>query len=594
MEDRVALSTANDLSPLDYRSTLPLQAGVDDEPVYFGLRLSAWIKIAVVGALFCAIFWPNLRRLWEKTNPFYGEANWGHAICVPLIGLYYLYVNREDLLKAPVKPMLWGRFLRWQRLGVAAVLGIVGVGMFQMSDVVLEGSILGTVVKGLGSSALVLGVLILLFDWGIATLLTGLLMYSYGIYPGQNDFIKDFGMVVTLFGTVLLMCGWSVMKITWFPIAFLVCAIPWPGLVYSLIAGPLQVLAAHAAVGTLQATGVTSFQSGTKIFIEGYGGDIRTLNVAEACAGLRSLMTFISIGAAVAFLSSRPLWQKLLLTFSSIVIAILCNVARVSGQGLLDHYVSQQLSESFAHQFVGMIMLVPAFFLILLVGWLMDKIFVDEVDERAALAASARVAVPTGPATFAVPIPRVSLPRPSETQTIQSRTPIARAPAEEQAPPAPKASRTINRVPLRPAVAPREAQTVASRDPQNVAPVSAVNGQPVSNGHDAARVVPSNGTHPNNGTKPSNGTHPSNGTSSLKPSLATVKPPPPAGSRPLMRRTMAGQSPTAGRKGSNVMPPPPESMTSGPIGPSGQVGTSGQAGTSGETEAVQADRSSTS
>jgi exosortase/archaeosortase family protein len=108
---------------------------------------------------------------------------------------------------------------------------------------------------------------------------------------------------------------------------------------------------------------------------------VRTLNVAEACAGLRSLMTFISIAAAVAFLSSRPLWQKFVITLSAVPIAISCNVARVTGQGLLDHYVSQEMSDGFAHQFVGLAMLIPAFFLILVVGWLLDKMFVEEVDE---------------------------------------------------------------------------------------------------------------------------------------------------------------------------------------------------------------------
>jgi exosortase len=113
---------------------------------------------------------------------------------------------------------------------------------------------------------------------------------------------------------------------------------------------------------------------------DGLLAPMRSLNVAEACAGLRSLMTFISVGAAVAFLSSRPLWQKIIMTLSAIPIAISCNVMRVAGQGLLHNYVSEKLSESFAHQFVGLVMLVPAFFLILLVGWLLDQIFVEEVE----------------------------------------------------------------------------------------------------------------------------------------------------------------------------------------------------------------------
>ncbi len=93
------------------------------------------------------------------------------------------------------------------------------------------------------------------------------------------------------------------MKIAWFPIVFLVCGIPWPGLVYSKVAGPLQQLAANVAVWTLQLTGVEATVGGTKISMIGGDGNWRTLNVAEACAGMRSLMTFISVAAAVAFLS---------------------------------------------------------------------------------------------------------------------------------------------------------------------------------------------------------------------------------------------------------------------------------------------------
>jgi len=215
---------------------------LEPEASHYGLSETAWLKIGVVAVLMAALFRFNLVRLWLKTNPVTGEANWGHSLFVPLVGIYYLYIHREGLLKAKVQTA-------WS---------------------------------------------------GLLILLAGILIFIYGIYPGQNDFTKDFGMVVTLFGLVLLLCGWEVMKIAWFPIVFLVCAIPWPGLVYSYVATPLQRLAAEVAVKTLMFVGVGANCEGTKIFIAGKGNEVRTLNVAEACAGMKSLMTFVSVAAAVA------------------------------------------------------------------------------------------------------------------------------------------------------------------------------------------------------------------------------------------------------------------------------------------------------
>jgi exosortase/archaeosortase family protein len=106
------------------------------------------------------------------------------------------------------------------------------------------------------------------------------------------------------------------------------------------------------------------------------------LNVAEACAGLKSVMTFLMVAGTVAFLGSRALWEKLVITVSAIPIAIFCNVMRVSGQGLLDRYVSREWSEGFAHQFAGLVMLIPGFFLIMAVGWVLERMFIEEVDKN--------------------------------------------------------------------------------------------------------------------------------------------------------------------------------------------------------------------
>jgi exosortase len=403
-----------------------------------GVSTEAWARVGVIAALFAAVFWPNLRRLWLKTNPFTGEANWSHAVVVPIIGLYYLYLHREELARAGARQFIWGPILRPSRLVAAAVMVVVGGAMTLAAW--KQASLMFTMILAVGEAIAALGVMVALLDWSLASIVFGLAVFVYGIYPGQNDYLKDLGMVITLFGMVLLLSGPAVMKIAWFPIAFLVCAIPWPGLVYSWVAEPLQTMAAAVAVDVLKLCNVLSVTSGTKIVIFNPSGQPpRVLNVAEACAGMRSLMTFIAVGGAIAFLTVRPLWQRLIIVVSAVPIAIFCNVMRISGQGLLDHYVSPQWSESFAHQFVGMMMLLPAFFLILLVAYLLDQLFIEEAEEgEAAYPAKPMVAAAIGARDSAIPalgtISAIAAPAVAPAAQPRSVVPPAVAPPVTPAP----------------------------------------------------------------------------------------------------------------------------------------------------------------
>ena len=100
------------------------------------------------------------------------------------------------------------------------------------------------------------------------------------------------------------------------------------------------------------------------------------LNVAEACSGLRALGTFITMGAIVAFLTRRPAWQKIAIMLWTVPIAVACNVARVTGVGLLDFYVSQRFIEGAYHESIGYAMIVAGFLLIVAVAWLLDHLFI--------------------------------------------------------------------------------------------------------------------------------------------------------------------------------------------------------------------------
>ena len=81
-------------------------------------------------ALFAMLFWPNLRRLWDKTNPFDGDDNWKHAPFVPLIGLYYLYLNRGKLLATDRNTGWTWRHVALPAIAIPVVLCVTGLCYF--------------------------------------------------------------------------------------------------------------------------------------------------------------------------------------------------------------------------------------------------------------------------------------------------------------------------------------------------------------------------------------------------------------------------------------------------------------------------------
>jgi hypothetical protein len=217
---------------LDYTSHRP--TGADErEPRFWGLTASAWLQTLIVTGLLVALFRFNLARLWLKANPFTGDANWGHTVIIPIIGLYYLFLNRDRLLAAPVKPILFERFT-FARLSVglgAVALGALayGFGGRAIAFVMGPSDTVGNIAGVLGG-ALAGGACSCCCSAGAwATSCSACSVFAAGIYPVQNDWLSDYGMVHTIFGVVLTLCGWEVMRVAWFPIAFLVCGLPWPG-----------------------------------------------------------------------------------------------------------------------------------------------------------------------------------------------------------------------------------------------------------------------------------------------------------------------------------------------------------------------------
>ncbi|MGN6627802.1 MAG: hypothetical protein ACTHLN_14385, partial [Tepidisphaeraceae bacterium] len=78
-------------------SPLPLPSDTAPQPTLLGVSYLGWGKTLLIAAAFAWLYRFNLVRLWEKTNFINGDPNWSHSMCIPLIGLYYLFLRRDEL-----------------------------------------------------------------------------------------------------------------------------------------------------------------------------------------------------------------------------------------------------------------------------------------------------------------------------------------------------------------------------------------------------------------------------------------------------------------------------------------------------------------
>lgn len=174
--------------------------------------------------------------------------------------------------------------------------------------------------------------------------------------------------VFTLIGLVLLLLGREIFRILAFPLFFLFLMVPLPQSLVNTIAFPLQLIAAKAAVWSLQELSIPALVEGNIIHLAH-----AELFVADACSGLRSLMALVTLGVVFAhFFKPGVLWVQVLLVASTIPIAIFVNSFRVALTGLLAHHFGEAFATGAIHDFQGIFTFGLAFFLLLGEGRLID------------------------------------------------------------------------------------------------------------------------------------------------------------------------------------------------------------------------------
>lgn len=203
---------------------------------------------------------------------------------------------------------------------------------------------------------------------GLAVVVFGLTMLLGGLL-GAELFLPRASIVVVLTGSVLFLYGWQACRILALPLAFLLLMIPIPALIFNEIAFPLQLLASRAGETMLAALSIPVLREGNVIVLAH-----TTLEVAEACSGIRSLISLLTIGIVYGYFMDPRAGVRVAIALATIPIAIVANGGRVAGTGVAAHYYGADAAQGFFHTFSGWIVFAFAFVLLFLVTHLIIRL----------------------------------------------------------------------------------------------------------------------------------------------------------------------------------------------------------------------------
>jgi exosortase len=230
------------------------------------------------------------------------DGNYSHGFFILPISLYFVWKNRRRYRSAKLEPSL---------LGLIMVLG------------------------------------------SLAVLFAGVL--------GADIFMTRITLIGVIAGAVLYVYGWQHLKLAIYPILFLILMIPLPAIIFNQIAFPLQIIASKFSEIVLYMVGIPALREGNIIQLPNI-----SLEVVEACSGIRSLLSMLTLSIVYGYFADNRIWIRILLAMSTVPIAILTNGVRVALTGIAAHRFGAEAAQGFIHGFSGWLIFLLAFLMLFL------------------------------------------------------------------------------------------------------------------------------------------------------------------------------------------------------------------------------------
>jgi exosortase len=207
--------------------------------------------------------------------------------------------------------------------------------------------------------------------WGLAGIALGALLQLVGGYYRVNS-LEAFALPLYVAGLTLLIGGWRILDWAWPSIAFLGFMLPLPWRVETALGPSLQFIATTSSTYLLQTLGFMAFAEGNVIHLN----DAR-IGVVEACSGLSMLISFIALSTAAAIVVQRPLLDRIMLVASSVPVALVANIVRITVTAILHDTVGGHVATTFYHDVAGWVMIPLALLLYWFEIWILSRLLVE-------------------------------------------------------------------------------------------------------------------------------------------------------------------------------------------------------------------------
>lgn len=196
--------------------------------------------------------------------------------------------------------------------------------------------------------------------FGIVLLIASLFVYVLALYA-EIKTVAPLAMIISIAGVVLYLYGGVILRKSLYPLFFLLFMIPVPAQIYSAMTIPLQLIVTRASVWFSALVGLPIFREGNVIYLPE-----RTLEVVQACSGLRSLMTLLTLSVIISYFTLNSNWLRGLLLLFGVPVAIVVNIIRVLIMILAFYYFDFDLTQGTIHTIFGMAIFVLAIALVFL------------------------------------------------------------------------------------------------------------------------------------------------------------------------------------------------------------------------------------